>query len=94
MGGIWVSPQEVENVLLGHAAVLDGVVLGYEESGLTLPRAVVVVRAEVVAGDALAAELIEHARSKLAHYKAPRRVEFATELPRSDRGKVLRRTLK
>ncbi len=94
VGGIWVSPQEVENVLLGHAAVLECVVLGYEEAGLTLPRAVVVVRAGGQAGDALAAELIDHARSKLAHYKAPRRIEFATELPRSDRGKVLRRTLK
>ena len=46
------------------------------------------------ASEALAAQLIEHCKRELAHYKAPRRIEFVDALPRSDRGKILRRELR
>jgi benzoate-CoA ligase family protein len=92
VGGIWVSPLEVENVLLGHAAVLECCVIGEEDAdGLVKPVAFVVRRAEARLDEA---ELVGFARERLAHYKVPRRVEFVAALPRSDRGKVLRRELR
>jgi benzoate-CoA ligase family protein len=90
--GIWVSPLEVENVLLGHPAVLECCVVGYQdEAQLTKAMAYVVPRP----GTQLEEDsLREYARERLAHYKVPRRFELVPALPRSDRGKVLRRELK
>jgi acyl-coenzyme A synthetase/AMP-(fatty) acid ligase len=94
VGGIFVSPLEVEARLLEHPAVHETAVVGFEDAdGLVKPLAYVVPAAGRAASPELAAELIEHARAGLAHYKAPRRVEFVAALPRSDRGKVLRREL-
>lgn len=95
VGGIFVSPLEVEEVLLTHPAVLEVAVVGYEdEDRLVKAMAYVVLRPAATPGEALAEELIQHARGRLAHYKAPRRIEFVPALPRSDRGKVLRRVLR
>lgn len=97
IGGIFVSPLEVEDVLLGHAAVLEAAIVGEEnESGLVRGLAFVVIKAGSghKACDELAQELITHVKARLAHYKAPSRVEFVDALPRSDRGKVLRRVLR
>lgn len=94
VGGIFVAPVEVENVLMLHPGVLECVVVGYEDDEkLVKPKAVVVVKpgSGYEAGDRLAAELIELARGKLAHYKVPRKVEFVPSLPRNDRGKIARR---
>jgi benzoate-CoA ligase len=92
VGGIWVSPLEVENVLLGHAAVLECCVVGEADGdGLVKPVAFVVRRPGAQVGEG---ELCELARARLAHYKVPRRIEFVDALPRSDRGKVLRRELR
>jgi benzoate-CoA ligase len=92
VGGIFVAPVEVENVLMLHPAVLECVVVGFEDDQkLTKAKAVVVVKPEFAAGDALIEELISLAREKLAHYKVPRRVEFVASLPRNDRGKIQRR---
>ncbi len=94
VGGIFVSPVEVESCLQRHPAVLETAVAGYEdEEKLVKPIAYVVVRPPAAPCEALARSLIEHARSELAHYKAPRRIEFVTALPRSDRGKILRKSL-
>jgi acyl-coenzyme A synthetase/AMP-(fatty) acid ligase len=95
IGGIFVAPVEVENAILGHPSVLECVVVGYEdEDRLTKARAVIVARPGFEAGPALEAELLAFLRERLVHYKVPRRVEFVAELPRSDRGKVLRRQVK
>jgi benzoate-CoA ligase family protein len=92
IGGIFVAPVEVENALMQHPAVLECVVVGYEdEDRLVKAKAVVVVKAGHAADDALARAILDGARARLAHYKVPRRVEFVDELPRSDRGKILRR---
>ena len=94
VGGIFVSPVEVEACLACHPAVLESAVAGYQdEGGLVKAMAFVVVKAGTNADDALARSLTEHARAALAHYKVPRRIEFVSALPRSDRGKVLRREL-
>jgi benzoate-CoA ligase family protein len=93
VGGIWVSPVEVEAALMRHPDVLEAAVIGYEdEEGLVKPMAYVVPRPGVAA-DGLGAALVLHCRAELAHYKAPRRIELVAALPRSDRGKILRRAL-
>jgi benzoate-CoA ligase family protein len=95
VGGIFVAPVEVENVLMEHPAVLECVVVGYDDADrLTKAKAVVVVRAGHEPSDALAKSLLEHARARLVHYKVPKMVEFTKELPRSDRGKVLRQKVR
>ena len=94
VGGIFVSPMEVESCLLRHPHVLETAVIGYEDDdGLVKPLAYVVAKG-VAPSDSLAREIIEHCKSQLAHYKAPRRVQFVDALPRSDRGKILRRELR
>jgi benzoate-CoA ligase len=105
VGGIYVSPLEVEDVLLQHPAVAECAVVGYEdEAGLVKPKAVIVWRdpgavdADAhLAGDASAArfgELDAFARERLAAFKVPRRWEHRLALPRNDRGKVVRRDLR
>src|SRR5438105_3274202 len=71
VGGIWVAPLEVENCLLRHPAVAECAVVGYEEDGLTLPRAFVVLR-----GPAEAEELQDFVRARLSPHKYPRDVRF------------------
>ena len=94
VGGIYVSPLEVENVLLQHPAVAECAVVGYEdEAGLVKPKAVVVCRGPDP-GEALFGELAAFARECLAAFKVPRRWERRPALPRNDRGKVVRRELR
>jgi benzoate-CoA ligase family protein len=95
VGGIFVSPIEVEGVLMEHPGILECCVVGYEdEEKLVKARAVVVVRDGVARDETLAEQLIGLARRKLAHYKVPKRVDFVASLPRSDRGKILRKDVK
>jgi benzoate-CoA ligase len=94
VGGIWVSPMEVESCLLRHPHVLEAAVIGYEDDdGLVKAMAYVVCKG-ASPSEKLERELIEHCKSELVHYKAPRRVQFVDALPRSDRGKILRRELR
>jgi len=94
VGGIFVAPVEVEACLQRHPHVLEAAVVGFEDQdGLVKPLAYVVPRS-ASPGPELAASLIEHCKRELARYKAPHKIEFVDALPRSDRGKVLRRELK
>jgi benzoate-CoA ligase len=91
VGGLWVSPVEVENALIAHDAVQECGVVGREDrDALVKPAAFVVLRAGVEGTPALAAELQQFVRTKLAEYKRPRWVEFVTELPRTPTGKLQR----
>jgi benzoate-CoA ligase family protein len=93
VGGIFVSPYEVENCLLQHPAVAECAVIGYKDrDGLVKPKAYVVCRGSA-AGEVLARELQEFVKGRLAPFKYPRYVEFATSLPKNDRGKIDRRRL-
>ena len=88
--GLNVMPSKKNSVSLSSS-------VGFEdEDKLTKPKAVVVIKADAKRepGPALAEELIQHARAQLVHYKVPRRIEFVATLPRSDRGKVLRREVR
>jgi benzoate-CoA ligase len=94
VGGIFVSPIEVENCLLKHPLVVEAAVTGYtDEQGLTKPRAFIVLR-DAKAGAALADEIQLFVKERLAAYKYPRRIDFVDSLPKTDRGKIDRKKLK
>jgi benzoate-CoA ligase family protein len=91
VGGIWVSPMEVESVLISHPAVVECAVVGHEDNAeLVKPKAFVILNKDFSPSDALTAELIEYATEKLAAYKRPRWIEFVDELPKTATGKIQR----
>jgi benzoate-CoA ligase family protein len=91
VGGIWVSPAELEHTLLEHPAVhACGVTGRADDDSLIKPLAYVVLREGVQPCADLAAELQQFARSRLADYKRPRWVEFVDALPTTATGKVQR----
>ena len=95
VGGIWVSPVEVENALIEHPAVLEAGVVGKEDHDrLIKPQAYVVCAAGYSATPELAKELQEFVRARLAEYKRPRWVEFVSELPKTGTGKTQRYKLR
>jgi benzoate-CoA ligase len=95
VGGVYVSPLEIENCMLGHPSVSEVCVVGIQdENGLTLTKALVVPAPGVKPDDALAQELQEFVKQRLVRYKYPRIVEFRTDLPKNDRGKIDRKALK
>lgn len=94
-GGVNVYPAEVENALVDHPLVADVAVFGVpdDEWGEQVKAAVELVPG-VEAGDEVAATLIAYARDRLAHYKAPKTIDFHDALPRLPSGKLATRTLK
>jgi benzoate-CoA ligase len=91
VSGVWVSPIEIESVLLEHAAVQEAAVVARPDEQ-RLPRTVacVVVREGVEPTEALASELQAFVESRLASFKRPHQVEFRTELPKTATGKLQR----
>jgi benzoate-CoA ligase family protein len=90
-GGIWVSPVEIENVLIDHEAVQECAVIGREDGdGLAKPFAFVVLKDQASGSPELAAALQTFVRERLAEYKRPRGVAFVTELPKTATGKLQR----
>jgi long-chain acyl-CoA synthetase len=94
-GGVNVYPAQVESVLLAHPRVTDCCVVGvaHPEWGEEV-RAVVQLEPGAVAEDRTAEELIAHCKQGLAGYQVPRRIDFAESLPRTETGKLARRTLR
>jgi len=91
VAGMWVSPVEVENALLGHPHVAEAAVVGATDAqGLTHSVAHVVLRGEVRGSEQLAAEICEHVKARLVSYKVPREVRFCSELPKTVTGKIQR----
>ena len=91
VGGIYVSPVEVESALVTHEAVLEAAVIGREDADrLVKPMAYVVLKPGKPRSDALADELRQHVKLHLAPYKFPRWVEFIDELPKTATGKIQR----
>ena len=88
VGGIYVSPAEVEAALVSHQAVLECAVVGHEDADkLVKPKAFVVLKPGAKATED---ELKAHVKAALAHYKYPRWVEFVGELPKTATGKIQR----
>ena len=94
-GGVNIYPQAIEDALITHPKVADVAVFGvpHEEMGEAV-KAVIEPAPGHDANDALAAELMAFARSRLAAYMAPRSIEFIDEMPRLPTGKLYKRLLK
>ncbi len=91
VGGIWVSPFEVESALSAHDSVLEVAVVGSaDQDGLVKPKAFVRLRRPDDACDALADTLKAFVKTRLAPYKYPRWIEFVAELPKTATGKIQR----
>ncbi|HLI23472.1 MAG TPA: acyl-CoA synthetase [Acidimicrobiales bacterium] len=94
-GGVNIYPQEIEHCLIEHPAVLDVAVFGIpdEEFGEQV-KAVVQPAPGAAPGPELAEELRQHCRRRLAHFKVPRTIDFAEQMPRDDNGKLYKRRLR
>ena len=97
VGGIWVSPFEVEEALIAHPAVLEAAVIGHpDEDTLIKPKAFVVLQ-ETAAGEdrgALAAILQNVVKDRIGVWKYPRWIEFVDTLPKTATGKIQRYKLR
>jgi benzoate-CoA ligase len=95
VGGIWVSPAEVESALTAHDNVLECAVIGIlDEHALIKPKAFVVLKPGIAGNSNVDAALKAHVKELLAPYKYPRWIEFVTELPKTPTGKIQRHVLR
>jgi benzoate-CoA ligase family protein len=91
VGGIWVSPVEVESTLIGHDAVLECAVVGVaDDAGLIKPKAFVIAAPGVEPTTETAEMLVRHCTDSMSAYKRPRWIEFLDELPKTATGKIQR----
>ena len=94
-GGVNIYPQETENLLITHPKVMDAAVFGVPNDDLGEEvKAVVQLVDGVEPSPETARELIAFCRDNLAHFKAPRTVDFEAELPRLPTGKLYKRVLR
>ncbi len=97
VSGIWVSPFEVEEALIGHAAVLEAAVVGHPDpEGLIKPKAFVVLQQSAPRDDpdALCEALQSHVKEQIGVWKYPRWIEFCDNLPKTATGKIQRYKLR
>lgn len=94
-GGVNIYPQEAENVLTLHPKVFDVAVIGIpdEEMGEQV-KAVVQLVDGIEPSDDVAEELLDYVRNRVSHFKAPRSIDFADELPRTATGKLVKHKLR
>jgi 4-hydroxybenzoate-CoA ligase len=97
VGGIWVSPFEVEEALIAHPAVLEAAVVGHPDADdLVKPKAFVVLQ-EAAAGEdraALTTTLQDTVKDRIGVWKYPRWIEFVDTLPKTATGKIQRYKLR
>ena len=97
VGGLWVSPIEIENVLMEHWAVLEAGVVGVDVEGFMKIRAHVIPRPELTLdqrGEALVTELQNLCKERLQRYQYPHIVRFEEDLPKTMTGKIQRYVLR
>ena len=92
VSGLWISPIEIEGVLLEHPGVGESAVVGVEVEGFMKIKAFVIARGEASPG--LATDLQEHCKARLQRYQYPHLIEFVTELPKTISGKIQRYKLR
>ncbi|AXL51418.1 4-hydroxybenzoate--CoA ligase [Paraburkholderia caffeinilytica] len=90
VSGQYVSPVEVEMVLVQHDAVLEAAVVGVDHGGLVKTRAFVVLKREFAPSEILADELKAFVKERLAPHKYPRDILFIDDLPKTATGKIQR----
>ena len=94
-GGYRIGPAEIEDCLLTHTAVATVGVVGKPDALRTeVVKAYVVLKDGFEAGEALAEELRDYVKARLAQYSYPREIEFLEALPMTVTGKVIRKELK
>jgi len=94
-GGVNIYPQEAENALITHPAVMDVAVFGVPNPDFGEEVKAVVQPMDMAdVGTELEAELIAYARDRISHIKCPRSIDFMAELPRHPTGKLYKRLLK
>jgi benzoate-CoA ligase len=95
VGGIYVSPFEVEGALCTHPEVLEAAVVAWpDEDELIKPKAFVVLKSPDKICEELAQALQEHVKATIAPYKYPRAIEYVTQLPKTETGKLRRFALR
>lgn len=93
--GYRIGPTEVENALTLHPAVAESAVVASPDGTRgEVVKAFILLKPGHHAGAALAAELQEFVKQKIAPYKYPRKIEFVEHLPRTSTGKIQRRALR
>ena len=91
VGGIWVSPIEVEEALLSHPAVFQAAVVAkHDANNLIKPKAFVVLQKGHEPSEALGKEIQLFVKQSIAPYKFPRWIEFVQTLPMTETGKIQR----
>jgi long-chain acyl-CoA synthetase len=91
VSGFNVYPNEVEDVVASHPGVLECAAIGVRDARSGECVKLFVVRKDPALTEA---DLLAYCATQLAHYKIPRHIEFRTELPKSNVGKILRRALR
>ena len=95
VGGIWVSPVEIEARLIAHPAVLEAAVVGRaDDDELVKPEAWIVLAEAHTASDSLSEALVAHCKDGLARYKYPRWLRYVDGLPKTATGKIQRYKLR
>jgi benzoate-CoA ligase len=94
VSGLWVSPIEIESVLMEHAAVAESAVVGIDVDGFMKIKAFVITKGDLTADDALVAALQEHCKTRLQRFQFPHFIEFVPELPKTVTGKIQRYKLR
>jgi long-chain acyl-CoA synthetase len=90
-GGVNIYPQEIDNELIKHDAVADSSTVGApDEQWGEQVRAVIQLKEGFSPSDELAQEILAFARANLPAFKVPKKVDFVTDLPRSEAGKIMR----
>lgn len=93
--GMWVSPVEIESVLMEHSAVQEAAAIGFEDgNGLTKPAAYVVLKPGLNDSLQLHEQISNHLSSRLARHKCPQILKFVKELPKTATGKIQRYKLR
>ena len=91
VGGIWVSPFEIESALAAHPDVIEAAVIGApDDNKLIKPKGFCVLRDPAMAGPEKERELIDFIKQRLAPFKYPRWIEFVEDLPKTASGKIQR----
>jgi acyl-coenzyme A synthetase/AMP-(fatty) acid ligase len=93
--GYRISPFEVESALISHPEVLEAaVVASPDKIRGVIVKAFVILYDESKASNELIADIQDHTKRVSAPYKYPREIEFVSELPKTQSGKIMRKQLR